>query len=105
MKLIHFLMKLQNETVQIELKNGSTIKGSIVSVSPQMNISLKKCKMTLRHRDPVTVDFINIRGNNIRDVILPDSLNLDMLLSDGGQKKKRKIVEDEGTNKRVRRAL
>lgn len=108
MKLVRFLMKLTNETVQIELKNGTIVQGSIVTVSPTMNITLKKVKMTIKHRDPIVVDFINIRGNNVRDVILPDSINLDLLLQDTTTvttTKKRKAESSGEPTKRVRRAL
>jgi hypothetical protein len=32
MKLVRFLMKLTNETVTIEMKNGSVVTGTIVGV-------------------------------------------------------------------------
>ncbi|KAH3672197.1 hypothetical protein WICMUC_004426 [Wickerhamomyces mucosus] len=111
MKLVRFLMKLGNEIVQIELKNGTIVQGTIVTVTPTMNITLKKVKMTIKHRDPIQVDFINIRGNNIRNVILPDSINLDLLLQDsknavnGGNRKRRADSGNNGDNKRIRRAL
>ncbi|ODV62299.1 mRNA splicing protein SMD1 [Ascoidea rubescens DSM 1968] len=89
MKLTRFLMKLSMETVQIELKNGTIVSGTILNVSPSMNISLKNVKMTVKDRDPVLLNFINIRGNNIRLAILPDSLNLDTLLIDEVPKKTR----------------
>ncbi|ODV93137.1 hypothetical protein PACTADRAFT_4924 [Pachysolen tannophilus NRRL Y-2460] len=88
MKLVHFLMKLTSETVQIELKNGTLIKGSVISVSPSMNINLKAVTMTIRNRNPVSLDFLNIRGNNIRLIILPDNLNLDSMLTDSLSKPK-----------------
>ncbi|CCH45013.1 putative U6 snRNA-associated Sm-like protein LSm4 [Wickerhamomyces ciferrii] len=112
MKLVRFLMKLNNETVQIELKNQTIIQGTIISVSPNMNIILKKVKMNIKNRDPQLLDYINIRGNMIRDVILPDSLNLDVLLQEssiGLNNKKRK--QDSTTSvgggnvKRVKRGL
>ncbi|KAJ6611451.1 hypothetical protein B0H10DRAFT_2056015 [Mycena sp. CBHHK59/15] len=59
-------MKLNNETVTIELKNGSIVHGTITGVDMQMNTHLKTVKMTARNRDPATLDALSIRGNNIR---------------------------------------
>ena len=55
-----------------------------------MNTHLKTVKMTVRGRDPVNVDALSIRGNNIRYYILPDSLPLDALLVDDRPKTKSK---------------
>ncbi|KAH3665984.1 hypothetical protein OGAPHI_004173 [Ogataea philodendri] len=82
MKLVKFLMNLNNEKVQVELKNGTIISGEIVSVSPSMNVNLRNVKMTVKHRNPVSLEYINIRGNQVRLVILPDELNVDSILSD-----------------------
>ena len=41
-----------------------------------MNTHLKAVKMTLKNRDPVNLDQLSIRGNNIRYYILPDTLPL-----------------------------
>ncbi|KAI6029610.1 hypothetical protein BKA83DRAFT_2665604 [Pisolithus microcarpus] len=76
MKLVRFLMKLNNETVTIELKNGSVVHGTITGVDMQMNTHLKTVKMTARNRDPTSLDTLSIRGNNIRYFILPDALPL-----------------------------
>ena len=88
MKLTRFLMKLSLESVQIEFKNGKIISGSVLNVSPLMNVFLKNVKMTIKDRDPQELDFINVRGSNIRLIILPDSLNLDTLLIDETPKMK-----------------
>lgn len=113
-----FLMKLANETVQIELKNGTTVQGTITGASrsheallpdPQkaaarpvlelgcfvatlspcpagvdiaMNTHLKAVKLIARGRNPVSLEHLSVRGNQIRYYILPDSLNLDTLLVD-----------------------
>jgi len=94
MKLVRFLMKLNNETVTIEMKNGSVVHGTITGVDMQMNTHLKTVKMTMRNRDPVSLDSLSIRGNNIRYFVLPDSLQLDTLLVDDAPKPKNRKKDD-----------
>jgi small nuclear ribonucleoprotein D1 len=89
-----FLMKLPSETVTIELKNGTIIHGTITSVSPTMNTALRSVKMTVRGRDPISLESINVRGNTIRYYILPDSLPLDTLLVDDTTKPKNKARKE-----------
>ncbi|CAM2119183.1 unnamed protein product [Caretta caretta] len=94
MKLVRFLMKLNPETVTTELKNGT-----ITGVDVRMNKHLKAVKMTLKNREPGQLETLSIRGNNIRDFILPDSLPLDTLLVDVEPKvesKKRETVAGRG---------
>ena len=64
-----------------------------VGVDIAMNTHLKTVKMTLKGRDPVSMDSLSIRGNNIRYYILPDSLPLDTLLIDDTPKAKAKKKE------------
>ncbi|KAI8904232.1 hypothetical protein PhCBS80983_g03436 [Powellomyces hirtus] len=90
MKLVRFLMKCNNETVTIELKNGTVVHGTITGVDMQMNTHLKSVKMTIRNKDPVNLETLSIRGNNVRYFILPDSLPLDTLLVDDSVKSKGK---------------
>ncbi|KAF8813106.1 Sm-like ribonucleoprotein [Phlegmacium glaucopus] len=94
MKLVRFLMKLNNETVTIELKNGSVVHGTITGVDMQMNTHLKTVKMTMRNRDPASLDSLSIRGNNIRYFVLPDALPLDTLLVDDAPKPKGRKKDD-----------
>lgn len=54
-----------------------------------MNTHLKSVKLTARGKNPVTMDYLSVRGNNIRYFILPPSLNLDTLLVDIDQPKQR----------------
>ncbi|KAI4148704.1 MAG: hypothetical protein LQ341_001498 [Variospora aurantia] len=94
-ELVRFLMKCANETVTIELKNGTILHGTITSVSPQMNTALRAVKMTQKGRDPISLDTINIRGSTIRYYILPDSLPLDTLLIDDAPKPKNKARKEQ----------
>lgn len=90
MKLVRFLMKLSNETVTIELKNGTVVVGTITGVDISMNTHLKTVRLTLKGYDPVNLDHLTIRGNNIRYFFLPESLPIDTLLVDDNPKVKQK---------------
>ncbi|KAG6029637.1 mRNA splicing protein smd1 [Claviceps sp. LM84 group G4] len=94
MKLVRFLMKCANETVTIELKNGTIVHGTISSISPQMNTALRNVKMTAKGQDPIPLETMNIRGSTIRYFILPDSLPLDTLLIDDAPKPKNKARKE-----------
>ena len=48
MKLVRFLMKLKNETVTIELKNGTIVVGPVHGVDIKMNTFLVNVKMTVK---------------------------------------------------------
>lgn len=52
-----------------------------------MNTHLKAVKMTQKNRNPVSLDNLSVRGNTIRQYILPDALNLDALLVDDTPKR------------------
>jgi small nuclear ribonucleoprotein D1 len=80
MKLVKFLMKLKTEVIQIELKNGTVVSGTVIGVDIRMNTHLKNVKMTVLRRAAVNLDHLTVRGNNIRYVILPNSLPVDTLL-------------------------
>lgn len=58
-----------------------------------MNTHMKTVKMTVKGRNPVSLDQLSVRGNNIRYVILPDSLPLDTLLIDDRPKIRGRLVD------------
>ena len=104
-------MKLSHETVTVELKNGTVVHGTVAGelircgsytlvtqsdvtgVDMSMNTHLKSVKMTLKGREPISLDSLSLRGNNIRYYILPESLPLDTLLIDDTPRKKAKKKE------------
>jgi small nuclear ribonucleoprotein D1 len=101
MKLVKFLMKLSNETVVIELKNGTVVNGTVTGVDVSMNTHLKAVKLTVKGREPVTMDHLTIRGNNIRYFLLPESLPLETLLVDDAPKvKNKKTAAKAGAGKK-----
>mmetsp|Transcript_10563 Transcript_10563/g.29156 ORF Transcript_10563/g.29156 Transcript_10563/m.29156 type:complete len:122 (+) Transcript_10563:216-581(+) len=87
MKLVKFLQKLNREQVTIECKNGTVIQGTVVGVDSTMNCHLKKAKVTLRGKNPVSHATLSVRGSTIRSWILPEALNLDSMLVDDTPKK------------------
>ena len=103
MKLVKFLMKLNNETVTIELKNGTLVVGTVtgiyfssliifIGVDISMNTHLKAVKLTVKGRETIALDHITIRGNNIRYFLPPESLQLETLLVDDTPKIKAKSI-------------
>ncbi|KAG9508747.1 Aldo-keto reductase family 1 member B10 [Fragariocoptes setiger] len=96
-----FLMKLSHETVTIELKNGTVVTGTITGVDVAMNTHLKSVKMVpFRGANPISLETMSIRGNNIRYFILPDALSLATLLVDDTPKAKAKKRETATTTTR-----
>lgn len=91
MKLVRFLMKLTNETVTIELKNGTVVVGTVTGVDVTMNTHLKTVRLTMKGYEPINMDHITIRGNNIRYFFLPESVNIDTLLVDDTPRVRTKI--------------
>ena len=73
---------------RVVYKNGREQQQLTLHVFPctgvdiAMNVHLRGVKLSVKNRNAVSVDRLSIRGNTIRYVILPDSLNLDTLLVD-----------------------
>lgn len=104
MKLVRFLMKLKNETVTIELKNGTIVVGSIYGVDIKMNTFLQNVKMTIKDKNPINLDQLTLRGSSIRYVILPETLQLDALLVEEENKvRKAKVPHNKKVKKPVKK--
>ncbi len=57
-------MKLTNETVTIELKNGTVVQGTMSEWTSQWITHLKAVKMTLKNKDPVQLESLSVRGKH-----------------------------------------
>ena len=69
-----------------------------------MNTHLKAVKMTVKGREPVSLDHLTIRGNNIRYFLLPESLPLEtLLINDTNVNKVKKRKSSSGISKGQRR--
>jgi small nuclear ribonucleoprotein D1 len=94
MLILRFLMKLNSETVTVELKNGTVVQGTVTGVDHNMNTTLKAVKMTPRGKNPITLDTMSLRGSTIRYFILPESLNIDSLLVDDSIRPRGSIAKE-----------
>ncbi len=86
MKLVRFLMRLSNETLTFELKDGTTVHGTLAGMDPHMNAHLRAVTLTPASRGPQpaapqTLGRMTVRGSAVRCVLLPDALALDPLLA------------------------
>ncbi|CAD7966979.1 unnamed protein product [Amoebophrya sp. A25] len=90
MKLVNFLMRLNNETVQIEMKNGTVVQGTMTGCDTSMNTHVKNVTMIVRRRPAVTLEHLTIRGPTIRYIFLNEELDLDKKLLDDAVKERTK---------------
>lgn len=80
MKIGIFLKKVINELITVELKNGMIIYGTLFKYDKSMNLYLKDVKKSFSKEKSIFFESISIRGSMIRYIILPNWLNLDLLL-------------------------
>lgn len=93
MKLAAFLMKMNNSSVTIELKNGSSITGTIAGADMMMNIHMTNVTLKtkkLRDGDALKLEKFTVRGNTLRYVILPSDTNLSQKIDETEQEASRR---------------
>merc|ERR1739848_970707 len=107
MKLAAFLMKMNNNTVTIELKNGSSVQGTIQGADMMMNIHMVNVTLKtkrLRDGDSIKLEKFTVRGNTIRYVILPADVNLAQKIDETemeAQKRRHQPVNKEDADRRA----
>ncbi len=76
-------MKMKNEKIRVQLKNGQEIQGTVQSVDIKMNIHMAQVQMFQKGQsDKVeqTLETYSIRGSQIRHIQLPETCPIDVLL-------------------------
>jgi len=104
MKLIHFLRKLVRESVIIELKDNTVVRGTVVGVDSAMNTHLRLVSLKQPGEGEKRLENLTIRGSSIRYVILPDVLHIDSLLLDD-RPTKTKMRHGESKEEKDRKPL
>ncbi|CUE83020.1 RNA-binding (LSM) protein, putative [Bodo saltans] len=66
LNMVTFLQQLRNETVEIELKNGSLVTGTVTGVDANMNTYLSNVKVVAKGKNTVTFPELTVRGGTIR---------------------------------------
>ena len=94
---------MKNETVTVELKNGTTAFGTISDVDGNMNIHLKLVKLKSKGKTAVALENFSVRGNNIRHIVLPDYLPIDILLEDDGPRRAHNKKEEDPKKKKIKK--
>lgn len=82
MKLSIFLLRLSNENVIVEMKNGTVVQGTMAGCDSCMNIHLKQAKMTRPHQNPVSIEHLTLRGTTVRLIVLPEHIETESLMVD-----------------------
>lgn len=72
-------------------------------VDIKMNTFLQNVKMTVKDKNPISLDQLTLRGSSIRYVILPETLQLDALLVEEESKAKKAKVPAKKGRKPVRK--
>ena len=80
MHIVVLIKKLTNESITVELKNGTLIYGILQKYDKYMNLYLKNVKKSLSQKKSIYFESISIRGSMIRYIIFPNWINLDLLL-------------------------
>ena len=88
--LVRFSQLILQNYQFISQTNQKNNQNKQKGVDMSMNTHLKTVKLILKNKNPTNLDFLSIRGNNIRYYILPESLNIATRLVDDAPKPSKK---------------
>jgi small nuclear ribonucleoprotein D1 len=80
MNLNLIFKKILNETITVELKNETLIYGTLIKFDKSMNLYLKNVKKSFPNQKSIFFASVSIRGSIVRYIIIPDWINLDLIL-------------------------
>ncbi|KAG8588372.1 hypothetical protein GDO81_005961 [Engystomops pustulosus] len=74
--LIILLQGLHGLVSTVDLRNESSVTGTIINVDAFMNIRLKKVTYTDRHGQEAKLEDLFVTGRNVRYVHIPEEVNI-----------------------------
>ncbi|KAG8534528.1 hypothetical protein GDO81_019217 [Engystomops pustulosus] len=74
--LIILLQGLHGLVSTVDLRNESSVTGTIINVDAFMNIRLKKVTYTDRHGQDAKLEDLFVTGRNVRYVHIPEEVNI-----------------------------
>ncbi|MES1903063.1 MAG: hypothetical protein MHPSP_002460 [Paramarteilia canceri] len=84
------LMKCIGETISVELKDKSLVKGTLAGADVSMNLHLRMCEAIDSLGEVSKENYQSVRGNSISMVILPDKINMVSLICSYTDKQRKK---------------
>lgn len=100
---IKLLYEAESTKVTVEMKNGETYRGVLISAEDTMNVSLSDVIRTARNGQVSKLPNVYLRGGGVRLIALPDVLrNAPIFKQVATLKKKMEADAGKGGTKRKR---
>ena len=100
--LVVILRSCLGKELTIDLRNESSISGKVECVSVDMNVTLSNATLVSINDKKIVYRQITIRGNNIRFVQIPDSVDMITAIQSqiNSTKRVRKYKDTSNKNKK-----
>jgi len=99
---IRLLYEAESMKVTVEMKNGETYRGLLLSAEDTMNITLADVVRTARNGQVSKLTSVYLRGGGVRFIALPDLLRNAPLFKKVASMKKKMEAEKQSGSKRKR---
>eukprot|EP00814_Leptocylindrus_danicus_P003246 CAMPEP_0116020892 /NCGR_PEP_ID=MMETSP0321-20121206/10065_1 /TAXON_ID=163516 /ORGANISM="Leptocylindrus danicus var. danicus, Strain B650" /LENGTH=107 /DNA_ID=CAMNT_0003491665 /DNA_START=75 /DNA_END=398 /DNA_ORIENTATION=+ len=99
---IKLLYEAESMKITVEMKNGETYRGMLLSAEDTMNLTLSDVVRTARNGQVSKLSSVYLRGGNVRFVALPNLLKSSPVFKKVAVMKKKMEQSDSGPGKRKR---